>query len=216
VIDVYGRDMGNSRKFHNVSATSQVTFVVDDIVSFDPWVVRCFENARDGRGADRSASDRSVEGFAARRPVVSNPCSEALYQVRKLADGAMWGRTSRSLVVRRGPSWSVRAAARGSARHPSSAVPPRSTVTGRELVRSRATMGGVRTYSIVVEPEEDGGFLATVPALPGCFTRASTVEECRERAAEAIEVHIAGLVADGASVPEEAGKPQLLSVTVTA
>ncbi|MHB1496800.1 MAG: PPOX class F420-dependent oxidoreductase, partial [Acidimicrobiales bacterium] len=43
VIDIYGRDMGNSRKFHNVSATSQVAFVVDDIVSFDPWVVRCFE-----------------------------------------------------------------------------------------------------------------------------------------------------------------------------
>lgn len=77
-------------------------------------------------------------------------------------------------------------------------------------------MKSVRTYSIVVEPETDGGYFVTVPALPGCFTRGSTVEECRERAAEAIEVHIAGLVADGESVPEEAGKPQLLSVTVAA
>ena len=46
--------------------------------------------------------------------------------------------------------------------------------------------------------------------------RAKTVEECETRAAEAIEVHIAGLVADGEPVPEEAGKPQLLSVTVAA
>lgn len=74
----------------------------------------------------------------------------------------------------------------------------------------------MRTYSIVVEPEKDGGYFVTVPALPGCLTRGSTVEECRERAAEAIEGHIAGLVADGEPVPEEAGKQQLLSVTVAA
>lgn len=74
----------------------------------------------------------------------------------------------------------------------------------------------MRTYSIVVEPETEGGYFVTVLALPGCFTRGRTVEECRERAAEAIEVHIAGLVADGEPVPEEAEKPQLLSVTVAA
>ena len=74
----------------------------------------------------------------------------------------------------------------------------------------------VRTYTIVVEPEEGGGYYVTVPALPGCFTRGSTVEECRERAVEAIEVHIAGLQADGEPVPEEVGAPQLLAVTVAA
>ena len=71
------------------------------------------------------------------------------------------------------------------------------------------------TYTIVVEPEEGGGYYVTVPALPGCFTRGSTVEECRERAVEAIEVHVAGLQADGEPVPEEVGAPPLLAVTVT-
>lgn len=56
----------------------------------------------------------------------------------------------------------------------------------------------------------------TVPALPGCFTRGSTIEECRERAVEAIEVHIAGLQADGEPIPEEVAAPQLLAVTVAA
>ena len=74
----------------------------------------------------------------------------------------------------------------------------------------------MRTYTIVVEPDEDGGHFVTVPALPGCFTRGSTVEECQARAAEAIEVHIAGLVADGEPVPEEVGSPQLPQVTVAA
>lgn len=74
----------------------------------------------------------------------------------------------------------------------------------------------MRTYTIVVEPEESGGYFVTVPALPGCFTRGRTLEECQTRAAEAIEVHIAGLEADGEVVPEELGTPQLLAVTVAA
>lgn len=77
-------------------------------------------------------------------------------------------------------------------------------------------MGTVRTYTIVVEPDEEGDFYVTVPALPGCFTRGRTIEECQERAAEAIEVHIAGLVADGEAIPEEVAKPRLLTVTVAA
>ena len=76
--------------------------------------------------------------------------------------------------------------------------------------------GLMHTYTIVVEPEEDGGYFVAVPALPGCFTRGSTVEECRERAVEAIGVHIAGLRANGEAIPEEVGTSQLLAVTVAA
>jgi len=74
----------------------------------------------------------------------------------------------------------------------------------------------MRTYTIVVEPEETGGYFVTVPALPGCFTQGPTVEDCQERAAEAIEVHIAGLQAEGEPVPVEVGNPQVLTVTVAA
>jgi predicted RNase H-like HicB family nuclease len=77
-------------------------------------------------------------------------------------------------------------------------------------------MKSMRTYTIVVEPEEGGGYFVAAPALPGCFTRGSTIDECRERAVEAIEVHIAGLQADGEPVPEEIGAPQLLAVRVAA
>lgn len=76
-------------------------------------------------------------------------------------------------------------------------------------------MKTMRTYSIVVEPEGDGTYFVTVPALPGCFTRGETIEKCQERAIEAIEVHIAGLEADGEPIPEH-GTPQLISVAVAA
>ncbi len=74
----------------------------------------------------------------------------------------------------------------------------------------------MRTSTIVAEPEETGGYAVFVPALPGCFTRGDTLEECRDNAAEAIAVHIAGLEADGESVPEEHGQAQLLTATVAA
>jgi pyridoxamine 5'-phosphate oxidase family protein len=42
-IDIAGRDMAASRKFRNVAANGRAAFVVDDIASVQPWVVRCLE-----------------------------------------------------------------------------------------------------------------------------------------------------------------------------
>jgi len=42
-IDIGGRDMAASRKYRNVAANGRVAFVVDDLASLQPWVVRCLE-----------------------------------------------------------------------------------------------------------------------------------------------------------------------------
>ncbi len=42
-VDIGGRAMGSTRKFRNVSANPRVAFVVDDLVSVQPWRVRCVE-----------------------------------------------------------------------------------------------------------------------------------------------------------------------------
>jgi pyridoxamine 5'-phosphate oxidase family protein len=42
-IDVGGWNMGASRKFRNVQANGHVAFVVDDLVSVQPWTVRGLE-----------------------------------------------------------------------------------------------------------------------------------------------------------------------------
>ena len=42
-IDITGYKMAASRKFRNVADNGRVAFVVDDIVSTDPWRVRCLE-----------------------------------------------------------------------------------------------------------------------------------------------------------------------------
>jgi pyridoxamine 5'-phosphate oxidase family protein len=42
-IDIGGMNMAASQKFRNVTANGRVAFVVDDIASVQPWVVRCLE-----------------------------------------------------------------------------------------------------------------------------------------------------------------------------
>jgi pyridoxamine 5'-phosphate oxidase family protein len=42
-IDIVGFNMAKSKKYRNVLANGRVAFVVDDILSTDPWRVRCLE-----------------------------------------------------------------------------------------------------------------------------------------------------------------------------
>ena len=69
----------------------------------------------------------------------------------------------------------------------------------------------------MLDPDpDDGGYTVTVPALPGCITQGETVEQCVERAREAIAAYIESLVARGLPVPEETEPPRLVEVSVAA
>jgi antitoxin HicB len=74
----------------------------------------------------------------------------------------------------------------------------------------------MRTYSIVLDPDPEGGYTVTVPALQGCITEGDTVEECIANAEEAIALYIEELTAQGEAIPEEREHPQVLQVTVAA
>lgn len=43
-----------------------------------------------------------------------------------------------------------------------------------------------RQFNVLVERDEDGYFVASVPALPGCYTQAKTFTELIKRVKEAI------------------------------
>jgi predicted RNase H-like HicB family nuclease len=45
-----------------------------------------------------------------------------------------------------------------------------------------------REFSVIVERDEDGYYVATVPALPGCHTQARSLDKLVERIREAIEL----------------------------
>ena len=44
----------------------------------------------------------------------------------------------------------------------------------------------LKQFKIIIEQDEDGFFVASVPALPGCYTQAKTLEVLKERTREAI------------------------------
>lgn len=59
------------------------------------------------------------------------------------------------------------------------------------------------TFEIVIEKEEeDEGYLAHSPTLPGCFSNGKTIEDARKGIREAIQQHIASLLAHGQPVPQ--------------
>lgn len=43
-------------------------------------------------------------------------------------------------------------------------------------------------FKVIIEQDEDGLFVASVPELPGCYTQAKTLEEVRKRIKEVINL----------------------------
>jgi predicted RNase H-like HicB family nuclease len=61
-------------------------------------------------------------------------------------------------------------------------------------------------YTVVLEREEDGGYLVSVPALPGCVSQGDTRAQALNNVREAIELYIEDCREAGDPVPNEAGK----------
>jgi predicted RNase H-like HicB family nuclease len=61
-------------------------------------------------------------------------------------------------------------------------------------------------YTVLLEPEEDGGFVVSVPALPGCISQGDTRDEALVNIREAIAVYVEDCRAAGDPVPKEADK----------
>jgi predicted RNase H-like HicB family nuclease len=61
-------------------------------------------------------------------------------------------------------------------------------------------------YTVVLEQESDGGFVASVPALPGCVSQGDTRSEALANIREAIELYVQDCRDAGEPVPTEVGK----------
>jgi len=57
------------------------------------------------------------------------------------------------------------------------------------------------TYRVLIEPDEDGIFVATVPSLPGCIADGPTRAEALDSVREAIALYIESLEAHGDPIP---------------
>jgi antitoxin HicB len=71
------------------------------------------------------------------------------------------------------------------------------------------------TFTVVLEPAEEGGFVVTVPALPELGTQGDTYEEAMANVREAIELVVEDRLSRGEPIPADV-KPQLVHVTIAA
>jgi predicted RNase H-like HicB family nuclease len=78
-------------------------------------------------------------------------------------------------------------------------------------------VASVYQFTIIIDRQPEGGYLVTVPALPGCFTEGRTWEEAHGMATDAIRAYCASLLKHGEPIPIDASEGQFigrLSVTL--
>jgi len=57
-------------------------------------------------------------------------------------------------------------------------------------------------FTVVLHTDDGRRYGATVPDLPGCFSGGDDLDEALESVREAIDLHVEGLLEEGAAVPE--------------
>src|SRR3954447_16279243 len=66
----------------------------------------------------------------------------------------------------------------------------RITLMARSTVNRGDEMTMERRITVVIERDEEGFLIASVPALPGCHTQARSLDQLMERIKEAIELYL--------------------------
>jgi predicted RNase H-like HicB family nuclease len=69
-------------------------------------------------------------------------------------------------------------------------------------------------YTVILEKEPDGGYVASVPALPGCVSQGDSRAEALVNIREAIELYVEDCREAGDPVPTEEGKEFVEVATV--
>ena len=70
------------------------------------------------------------------------------------------------------------------------------------------------TYTIHIERDEDGMYVVSVPALPGCFTEGKTLDEALRVAQDAIVGFITVLARRGKRIPIERPRKSPFAVSI--
>ena len=72
----------------------------------------------------------------------------------------------------------------------------------------------VLKYTVVFEPAEEGGYVASVPALPGCLSQGDTFEEAAKMIKDAISGYLTVLKEKGKEIPKESEEVVISRVEV--
>jgi len=80
---------------------------------------------------------------------------------------------------------------------------------------ARKIVEKVLRYNAIFEPAEEGGFVVTVPKLPGLVTEGDTFEEAMEMAKDAIKGYVEVLQEQKEEIPDPDDKSITALIDVT-
>jgi predicted RNase H-like HicB family nuclease len=60
----------------------------------------------------------------------------------------------------------------------------------------------MRSYIALIHKDPDSDYGVSFPDFPGCISAGSTIDEAKDMAHEALELHVEGMVEDGQALPE--------------
>ncbi len=61
----------------------------------------------------------------------------------------------------------------------------------------------ILSYSVIYQAVPEGGYIASVPSLPGCHTQGDTLEEAEKNIKEALRLFLESMEAHREVVPQE-------------
>ncbi|MBI5771959.1 MAG: type II toxin-antitoxin system HicB family antitoxin [Verrucomicrobia bacterium] len=70
------------------------------------------------------------------------------------------------------------------------------------------------SYTVTLEPAEEGGYVVSVPALPGCLTQGDTYEDAVAMAKDAILCYLEGMMKIGKPIPVERERTAAVRIDV--
>ena len=69
-------------------------------------------------------------------------------------------------------------------------------------------------YTAIFEPAEEGGYVVSVPALPGCISEGDTFEEATKMITDAMKGYLEVLKAEKQEIPEEQSNVVITQISV--
>jgi len=70
-------------------------------------------------------------------------------------------------------------------------------------------------YTAIFEPAEEGGYVVSVPALPGCSTQGDTFEEAVANIKDAMQGYLAVLKEEGEEIPQAQADVVITKISIT-
>ena len=84
-------------------------------------------------------------------------------------------------------------------------------VQGRAERRPYSVEGKTMDYIAIIHKEAKGAYGVSFPDFPGCITAGETLDQAKDRAAEALAFHMEGMIEDGDPLPEPSGLDKIMA-----